>query len=299
MGDVSTVYGPVNSWRVGRSLGVDLLCVDSVCSFRCVYCQLGRINVHTSERRLYVPAARVLEDLGAADWRGADVVTLSGSGEPTLAANLGEVISGIKRLTGKPVVVLTNSAHLGDARVRRELSEADAVFCKLDAADEATFRRVNRPAPGVTLRTTFEGIRRLRAEYGGRLGIQLMLLPLNRDRAAEFADVLRCLRPDEVQLNSPRRAVPRAWALDARGNHAPSEREGVTLKTVSRSEAAEFENYLRRATGLNVVSREASAGPAGDSPQASVILPGRGRHAPEKACAPAAGTSIALGRGLG
>ena len=51
----STVYGPVDSWRVGRSPGVDLLCVDSVCSFRCVYCQLGRINMHTAERRVYVP----------------------------------------------------------------------------------------------------------------------------------------------------------------------------------------------------------------------------------------------------
>jgi len=252
----STVYGPVASWRVGRSLGVDVLCVDSVCSFRCVYCQLGRINVHTAERRVYVPTGRVLEDLGAADWRGADVITLSGSGEPTLAANLGEVIRGIKRLTGKPVLVLTNSAHLWDAHVRRELSRADAIFCKLDAADEETFRRVNRPARGVTLRTTFEGIRRLRAEYTGRLGIQLMLLPLNRGRAAEFADMLRCLRPDEVQLNSPRRAVPRAWTPDARGNHAPSERGGVLLKAVPPAEAAEFENYLRRATGLNVVSRE-------------------------------------------
>jgi wyosine [tRNA(Phe)-imidazoG37] synthetase (radical SAM superfamily) len=251
----STVYGPVDSWRVGRSLGVDVLCVDSVCSFRCVYCQLGRINVHTVERRVYVPTERVLADLHRSDWRGADVVTLSGSGEPTLAANLGEVVCGIKWLTGKPVLVLTNSAHLSDAEVRRDLARADTVFCKLDAADEETFQRVNRPARGVTLRTTFQGIRRFRAEYAGRLCIQLMLLPLNSSRAAEFADLLRFLRPDEVQLNAPRRAVPRAWTLDARGSHAPSEREGVMLKTVSPAEAAEFEDYLRRTTGLNIVSR--------------------------------------------
>ncbi len=251
----STVYGPVESWRVGRSLGVDLLCVDSVCSFRCVYCQLGRINVQTAERRVFVPTERVLKDLSASDWRGADAVTLSGSGEPTLAANLGEVIRGVKRLTGKPVVVLTNSAHLWDVHVRRELSRADSVFCKLDAADEETFRRVNRPAAGVTLRGVFEGVRRLRAEYTGRLAVQLMLLPMNRERADEFASMLRCLRPDEVQLNSPSRAVPQAWALDARGNHSPPERAGVRLKTVSREEAAEFADYLRRAAGLNVVAR--------------------------------------------
>src|SRR3954469_4255013 len=77
-----TVYGPVESWRVGSSLGVDLLCDTSVCSFRCVYCQLGVINLHTSERRVYVETKRVLSDLSASRWREADVITLSGSGEP-------------------------------------------------------------------------------------------------------------------------------------------------------------------------------------------------------------------------
>jgi wyosine [tRNA(Phe)-imidazoG37] synthetase (radical SAM superfamily) len=251
---VSTVYGPVNSWRVGRSLGVDVLCVDSICSFRRVYCQLGRINVHTAGRRVYVPTRKVLEDLRASDWRGADIVTLSGSGEPTLAANLAEVVRGIKRLTAKPVLVLTNSAHLTNPQVRRDLREADRVFCKLDAADEETFRRISRPVEGVTLRSTVEGIRRLRQEYAGRLGVQLMLLPLNKHQAAEFAALLRELRPDEVQLNAPRRAVPRAWTPEARGGHAAFEREGARLKTVSPAEAVEFEDHLRRTTGLKVVS---------------------------------------------
>src|ERR1041384_6820260 len=139
-----TVYGPVSSWRVGRSLGIDLLAVNSICSFRCIYCQLGRINLHTSGRKVYVPTERVLSDLAASAWREADIITLSGSGEPTLAANLGAVIRESKRVTHKPVLVLTNSTLLGDAQVRRELGAADRVFCKLDAADEATFRKIDR-----------------------------------------------------------------------------------------------------------------------------------------------------------
>jgi wyosine [tRNA(Phe)-imidazoG37] synthetase (radical SAM superfamily) len=254
MNEISTVYGPVNSWRVGRSLGVDLLAVDSVCSFRCAYCQLGRINVHTAGRKIFVPTEKVLADLRASAWREADIITLSGSGEPTLAANMGEVVREIKNLTGKPVLVLTNSAQLLDASVRRELCEADQVFCKLDASDERTLARVNRPVAGVTLRTSVEGIRRLREEYAGRLGVQLMLLPPSKGRAPEFARLLRDLRPDEVQLNAPRRAVPRAWTIEARGGHAPEEREGARLKTVSAEEAAEFEEELRRLTGLKIVS---------------------------------------------
>ena len=247
-----SVYGPVNSWRVGRSLGVDLLCVDSVCSFRCVYCQLGRINLQTSERRVYVPTAKVIEDLRASAWREADVVTLSGSGEPTLAANMGEVVVEIKRLTRKPVLVLTNSAQLASARVRRELCEADMVFCKLDAADEETFRSVNRPVAEVTLRSTIEGIRRFREEYAGRLAVQLMLMPLNKVSAREFAPLLGELRPDEVQLNSPRRPVPRAWTVDARGNNQTAT-AGVSLKRLARAEVEAFAEELRRETSLRVV----------------------------------------------
>ncbi|HZT57455.1 MAG TPA: radical SAM protein [Pyrinomonadaceae bacterium] len=254
------MYGPVNSWRVGRSLGVDLLCVGSVCSFRCVYCQLGRINVRTSERRVYVPTAKVMEDLRASAWRGADVVTLSGSGEPTLAANMGEVIVEIKRLTRKPVLVLTNSAQLASARVRRELCGADMVFCKLDAADEETFRSVNRPVAEVTLRSTVEGIRRLREEYAGRLAVQLMLMPLNKASAREFAPLLGELRPDEVQLNSPLRPVPKRWTVDARGNLPQDGAAVARLKTVPAEEFAEFADELRRLTGLKIVSRPGDPG---------------------------------------
>jgi wyosine [tRNA(Phe)-imidazoG37] synthetase (radical SAM superfamily) len=168
----STVYGPVDSWRVGRSLGVDLLCDTSVCSFRCVYCQLGGINLHTGERRVYVKTGRVLADLEASRWREADVITLSGSGEPTLAANLGEVIRAVERLTCKPVLVLTNATTLNDARVRRDLRLADEVFCKLDAADERAFRIVARPVAGITLRSVVEGVKRFRAEYAGRHSVK-------------------------------------------------------------------------------------------------------------------------------
>ena len=59
----STVYGPVYSWRFGNSLGIDLLLSNSICSFRCPYCQLGRINVPTVDRRVYVPTDKVLADL--------------------------------------------------------------------------------------------------------------------------------------------------------------------------------------------------------------------------------------------
>jgi wyosine [tRNA(Phe)-imidazoG37] synthetase (radical SAM superfamily) len=252
----TTVYGPVSSWRVGRSLGLDLLAVNSICSFRCIYCQLGRINLHTSGRKVYVPTKHVLSDLAASAWREADIITLSGSGEPTLAANLGAVIHESKRLTHKPVLVLTNSTLLGDAQVRRELCAADRVFCKLDAADEATFRKIARPCAGVTLADVVGGLKQFRAEYDGQLAIQLMLLPLNVQRPEAFARILRELRPDEVQLNAPRRPVPHAWSIEARGNRVAAEVAGVQLKQVAGAEAAHFARVLAELTSLKIISAE-------------------------------------------
>jgi wyosine [tRNA(Phe)-imidazoG37] synthetase (radical SAM superfamily) len=249
---ISTVYGPVDSWRLGRSLGVDLLCVSSVCSFRCVYCQLGRINVRTAERRVYVPTRRVMDDLSRAGWRGADCVTLSGSGEPTLAANLGEVICGVKELTGKPVAVLTNAAHLESAGVRRDLGGADVVFCKLDAADEESFGRINRPVEGVTLASVVAGIKLLRAEYGGRLAVQTMLSPLNADGIEGLARLLAEIRPDEVHLCAPSRPVPRSWRVGARGD---LQEGGARLRQLTPGRASRFAREIAGLTGLRVFTR--------------------------------------------
>src|SRR5438445_7291041 len=84
----SSIYGPVESWRVGKSLGVDLLLQTSICSFNCIYCQLGDIQQKTIERQIYVSTEQVARDLRQSHWEEADIITLSGNGEPTLALNL-------------------------------------------------------------------------------------------------------------------------------------------------------------------------------------------------------------------
>jgi len=250
----STVYGPVRSWRVGNSLGIDLLFTSSICSFHCVYCQLGKILDHTMERKVYVSTEKVMEDLQASAWREADIITFSGNGEPTLALNLAEVIREIKLFTGKPVMVLTNATTLWDPQVRADLADADKVFCKLDAADDNMLQRVNRPVDGVTVRRIVDGIKALRAEYSGYLAIQAMFMPMNRSELDAMIAILNEIRPDEVQLNTPRRPVPREWFLESRGNHEGVPYPAVQLKTVDRDEAMTIEAQIRERTGLKVVS---------------------------------------------
>ncbi|MFN7931541.1 MAG: radical SAM protein [Blastocatellia bacterium] len=248
----STVYGPVNSWRVGKSLGIDLLFTNSICSFRCVYCQLGKINEHTAVRKIYVPTEKVMTDLQASAWHEADVITFSGNGEPTLAANLGEAIQQIKAFTGKPIIVLTNATLLNDPAVRNDLQAANKIFCKLDAATDHTLQLVDRPVAGVTVRSIIEGIKALRQEYRGHLAIQTMLLPVNENEITALAALLNEIRPDEVQLNTPSRPVPREWIFESRGNHQATFENAAKLRVPSSEKLTAIEQQLRALTGLAI-----------------------------------------------
>lgn len=260
----SSVYGPVKSWRVGASLGIDLLLETSTCSFNCIYCQLGDIQLKTSERKIYVPTAQIEHDLKRSAWESADIITLSGSGEPTLALNLGEVIHWLKEYTHKPVMVLTNATLLNDPTVVHDLREADIVACKLDASTEAGLKQMNRPVAGVTLSGIIAGIKNLRSNYTGKLALQCMFMPTNLREVEQLAELINDIRPDEVQLNTPKRAYPLDWHLDSRGNHGDKPYPTRELRVVSTPQADEIEAFLQEKTQIPILSiyrKESAAAP--------------------------------------
>jgi len=250
----SSVYGPVHSWRLGNSLGIDLLCVDSICSFDCVYCQLGRIRRLTEDRGLFVTTDKLIEDIRAAKWREADVVTFSGSGEPTLALNLGEAISEVKRITGKEIVVLTNSSLLNDPGVRGDLSGADRIFCKLDAWNSDLLRRINRPIANLTVERLAEGIGKLRAEFRGFMALQTMILSTpSMTGINRFARLIAAIRPDEIQLNVPSRPVPAGWRPEHRGNATSIDAGTRSLVTLTAASLRSLAETLEKLTDVRVV----------------------------------------------
>ena len=202
------IYGPVPSWRLGRSLGVDLISGEKACSFDCIYCQLGKTVRHIIKRQVFVPVAEIVKELENLPRLNIDYITLSGTGEPTLALNLGDVIEKVKGRFNKPVAVLTNSSLLHDPQVRKELGLADLVVAKLDAPDEKIFDVVNRPSKGITFYMITEGIKRFNHEYPGKFALQIMFVPQNRDQAAAMARVAKEIDPVEVQLNTPLRPCP-------------------------------------------------------------------------------------------
>jgi wyosine [tRNA(Phe)-imidazoG37] synthetase (radical SAM superfamily) len=203
---MSIVYGPVPSWRLGRSLGIDLLCTKGkTCSFDCVYCQLSRTVNPLTERKQFVNLSELTADLERVKGVPADYVTFSGVGEPTLASNLGEAIELTKSVLRLPVAVLTNSLLMTRKDVRRELSLADVVVAKIDAPNEELFRQINRPTVKCTLGEIIQGIKLFRGEYQRKLALQMMFIKANRGYATEMARIAEQLSPEEVQINTPLR----------------------------------------------------------------------------------------------
>ncbi len=251
----TTVYGPVPSWRVGASLGIDPICETSICSFNCIYCQLGNIVEVTMKRREFIPTEKVIQDLEASRWREAEVVTFSGSGEPTLATNIKEINAGIKRITGLPTLLLTNGTLLHLKEVQDEVSDIDKIYFKLDAATPETFQRMNRPAPGVTFDNTLQGAKTFRKQYRGYFALQCMFTPANLKEAKALASIANEIAPDEIQLNTPKRPYPTSgWDLAARGSHTTQDYPAIQLQTISRQEADEIERLLGELTSASIVS---------------------------------------------
>lgn len=202
----SIVYGPVASWRLGRSLGIDLLSTEGkTCSFDCTYCQLGSTVHFLAERRQFVSLDKLAIELERVKDIPADYATFSGVGEPTLASNLGEAIGLARSILGLPVAVLTNSSLITREDVRHELGLADVVVAKLDAPSQELFNIINRPMVGYSLDGILQGIRYFRSEYKGKLALQMMFVEANKDYAPEMARMAIELSPDEVQINTPLR----------------------------------------------------------------------------------------------
>ncbi len=171
------VYGPVPSRRLGRSLGVDLV-PFKVCTFDCVYCQLGRTTIKTLERKEYVSAADVLDEVKRklAEEDNPNYITFAGSGEPTLNSRIGDLILRIKDLTDIQVAVLTNGSLLCTKEVQDDLMAADLVIPSLDAGDEQLFRYVNRPHENISFDRLVDGLVDFTRRFPGQVWLEILLL---------------------------------------------------------------------------------------------------------------------------
>jgi wyosine [tRNA(Phe)-imidazoG37] synthetase (radical SAM superfamily) len=200
------IYGPVPSRRLGLSLGVDLV-GHKICSYDCIYCQLGRTRKKTVERRPYVPIEKIILQLEQRlnEKPHVDFITLGGSGEPTLNSHINTLITELKRITSIPIAVLTNGSLLSNKKVRDALMKADVILPSLDAHDQKGFDAINRPHPKITFDVMLEGLITFRKAYEGQLWLEIMILKGINDSnedALAFKGLIEKIMPDRIHINT-------------------------------------------------------------------------------------------------
>ena len=169
----SIIYGPVNSRRLGSSLGVNLLShTYKACPFNCAYCQYGftgaRGHIVSTDGQDMPKVAEVVATARSAleEYPSISYITFSGNGEPTLHPDFEIIVEELKGLKNKvnpeiKLAILSNSALVHKNEVRRGLANLDCRFMKLDCGDDETFNRFNRPHKDIALDMIVNGLKKL------------------------------------------------------------------------------------------------------------------------------------------
>ncbi len=217
-GETMIAFGPVPSRRLGRSLGINNI-PPKVCTYSCLYCQIGRTahmrigrELFYGPRRIFAAVRARVEQLEASG-ETLDYLTFVSDGEPTLDAALGREIRRLKAL-GFPIAVISNSSLLSHADVRQELAAADWVSLKVDSVREEVWRRLDRPHPRLRLDDILEGIRIFRRGFAGKLVTETMLVRSVNDSEEQLWDLgsyLAQLAPATAYLSIPHRPPAETW----------------------------------------------------------------------------------------
>jgi wyosine [tRNA(Phe)-imidazoG37] synthetase (radical SAM superfamily) len=211
------LYGPVPSRRLGRSLGIDLV-PHKICTYDCIYCQIGKTTDKTLVRKEYVPVKEILEEVKSFLKEGTssiDHFSLSGSGEPTLHSQIRSVINGIKAITLIPIAVITNGSLLYVEEVRKDLLGADIVLPSLDAVSSEVFMRINRPRSGFNVEKVIEGMVKFRKVYKGQIWLEILFCKGVNDSKEELLKMKKVvdrIQPDRIHLNTVVRPPSEKWA---------------------------------------------------------------------------------------
>jgi wyosine [tRNA(Phe)-imidazoG37] synthetase (radical SAM superfamily) len=210
------IYGPVESRRLGVSLGINLLPTEyKLCSFNCLYCQYG-----WTKKATFRPGER-LEDLPSVDAvaaaleialtefsrdaRKIDAISICGNGEPTLYPALAEVIVTVKKLRDRyqpqaRVAILSNSSTVGDPSVRAALELLDLKIMKFDAGSEEMFRQLNHPAAPVYVGEIVAGLKKLKNTFLQSCFVQGRVTNADPDSVGMWIEKVREIHPLAVQI---------------------------------------------------------------------------------------------------
>ena len=214
------IYGPVNSRRLGRSLGLNIVSSKiKTCTLNCVYCQYGlrRLSDSEIENKQWYPAKnkiiKKLEDIVPHLDPVPDFLTFSGNGEATLHPQFPEIVQDVlnirdRYLKDTLVTILSNSSTVTRPRIREVLSLLDKRIMKLDCGNEENFLRYNQPIAGIKYHDIVYGLSQLndvtiQALFSGGAGGNF-----NENNIKTWLIKLASILPADVQIYTLDRPYP-------------------------------------------------------------------------------------------
>ena len=201
------IFGPVYSRRFGVSLGVDLSPDKKRCNFDCLYCELDRAKPVDRYDNPPEPEEVVKEVKNFLEHNEyPDVITITANGEPTLYPYLDKLIDLLNEIKGRSkLLILSNGSTIYNQDIRKSLSKLDIVKLSLDAAEEKTFRKIDRGLKDIEVSQIIEGMKAFRKEFSGELIIEILVVKYVNDSVEnikKIAEVLKEIKPDRVDLGT-------------------------------------------------------------------------------------------------
>ena len=219
------IFGPIRSRRLGLSLGVNLLPVESkLCNFNCIYCECGWNEEHEGRKRF-----NAREDVREM-WRKTlsqmvgegtppDVITFAGNGEPTMHPDFELIINDTIALRDElcpaaKVSVLSNATQIHRDDVVRALQRVDNNILKLDSAFDSTVQLLNKPVGNYSVERTVQ----LMKQFSGQMILQTMFLKgeylgqkidnTTEQEVAAWLNIVKDIAPRKVMVYSIDRDTP-------------------------------------------------------------------------------------------
>jgi len=219
------IFGPVQSRRLGASLGINLMPNDrKICTFDCIYCECGwtdqsrptpgfhdRKQVSNGlEERL-----QSMKDKG----EPLDTITFAGNGEPTMHPHFDLIIQDTLAMRNRifpeaQIAVLSNASLIHKPKVFNALKRVDQNILKLDSVFENTVRRLNQPRGSFDLNRLIEHL----IAFEGRLIIQTLFVRAKykghsidnttREEVEAWLEVLQQILPRQVMIYTIARDTP-------------------------------------------------------------------------------------------
>ncbi|EAI7059318.1 radical SAM protein [Campylobacter coli] len=210
------LFGPINSRRFGRSLGIDLSPSKKQCNFDCVYCELEAQKPREKQDEIVSVEEIILEVQGALEKNVPfDFLTLTANGEPSLYPHLDELISSLRKIAkDKKLLILSNGTVVLDQDKFNTLLKLDVVKFSLDSAISKTFYRIDRALKNINLEKMIEKMAEFKTQFKGDLVMEILVVKDLNDNEEEFIalnQALAKIAPLRVDLSTIDR--PPAYAV--------------------------------------------------------------------------------------